>query len=102
MGKINLETSEGLSEIIPFLSIELSYFEKLINSLYKNMKGIKFTNSIGHEHVLNLSTISMIEKQTHQKSIVLYFGKEHMHINFKTTEERDSLFEKICDELEAS
>jgi type II secretory pathway component PulL len=63
------------------------------------MKAIKFTNSLGHEQILNLSSVSMIEKQTHQNAIVLHFAKEHMHITLKTSEERDDLFERICTEL---
>ncbi len=64
------------------------------------MKAIKYVNALGHEQILNLSLISMIEKQTHQKSISLYFGKDIVHINFKTKEDRDDLYTRICEELD--
>lgn len=66
------------------------------------MKAIKYTNALGHEQILNLSIVSMIEKQTHQKSMSVYFGKDHVHINFKTKEDRDDLYNRICDLLNLS
>ncbi len=59
------------------------------------MKCVMFKNAMGNQIILNLSIITSVEKMNTQKSIQLSFGKEHMHINFKSFEDRDEIFEQI-------
>jgi hypothetical protein len=59
------------------------------------MKSVMFKNAMGNEIILNLSIITSVEKMNTQKSIQLSFGKEHIHVNFKSFEDRDAIFEQI-------
>lgn len=65
------------------------------------MKAIRFTNAMNHEQIINLSNITGIEKSGSQSTLVFSYGKDHAHVNLKSVEERDELFEKISKLLDA-
>jgi len=59
------------------------------------MPAIRFINNLNHEQILNLDKISSIEKTKINPALVVHFGKESIHINLNSVEERDEIFEKI-------
>ena len=61
------------------------------------MAAIRFTNAMSNEEILNLDNLTAVERPKSQKSLLISFGKEHTHINFRTVEERDLVFEKISE-----
>ena len=60
------------------------------------MAAVKFVNAMGNDEVLNLDRVTAVEKPKSPKSLMIAFGKEHTHINLRSEEERDELFERIC------
>ncbi len=60
------------------------------------MLAIRFTNALNQDQILNLDSVSAVEKPNAQKSLMFYYGKEHMTINFKTIEDRDEVYDRIC------
>lgn len=66
------------------------------------MKAVKFINGLGHEQILNLENITSFEKPSSATGIILQFGKDHIQITLKTKADRDHLFQRIGEILEAA
>ena len=61
------------------------------------MSAILFRNAMDHDQVLNLELVTSVEVGASASALVVYFGKEHMNINFKSSEDRNTAFQEICE-----